>query len=379
MTPLSNSFVKNQTVAAIDLTSLKENIVTLKKYADKSFLMAVVKTNAYGHGIIPIAKEAVEAGADRLGVTTVDEGVELREYGIKVPIQLLSPPSLEQVEAVVYYQLTASVSSISLAKAIHEVAVKQREKAFVHLEINTGLNRFGIEPTEASAFCQAAYHLSGLYWEGIYTHFSSADEGDWDLTADEFRLFENTVSQLKAEGFVFPIHHVGASTITIERKDMHLDMVRPGIAIFGYPPAPRQKELIQLKPVMTLKSTLLHVRSFPPNTKVGYGGEYVTGGHEKIGILPIGHGDGYKRALSNNGEVLIRGQRANIVGTISLDQTFLNVTEIPNVKEGDEVILIGKQERDFISARELANWINSNVDEILSSLMPRINRITHDR
>src|SRR5699024_3018454 len=168
--------------------------------------------------------------------------------------------------------------------------------------------------------------------------------------------------------------HAGASTIAIERKDMHLDMVRTGIALFGYPPERRQISMISLKPVMELKSRIIHVRELPPDTPVGYGGTYVTRGYEKIAVVPIGHGDGYHRALSNNGEMLVHGKRAGIIGEVSLDQTLIDVTGIPDVNEGDEVILMGTQAGDSISAREVAGWMGSIVDEVLAGLKERVER-----
>ncbi|RKQ30504.1 alanine racemase [Oceanobacillus halophilus] len=371
----SNSLVESHTVAEIDLSAFRSNVLALRERVDKSIFLAVIKTNAYGHGIVPIAMEAVKAGANRLGVTTVEEGALLRESGIHVPIHVLSTITTDQADDLVYYHLIASISSERTAKAISTSAVKQNRDAIVHLKINTGLHRFGIEPEQAIDFCHLTYHLPNLYWEGIYTHFSNADEGDWDTTEDQFHLFCETVKTLEGKGFYFSLKHVGASTIAIERKDMHLDMVRPGIALFGYQPDIRQKKLISLKPVMKLKTELVHIRLLPANSKVGYGGDYITNDIENIAILPIGHGDGYKRRLSNNGYVLVRGQRVKIVGTIALDQTFINVTNIPGVQEGDEVILIGNQGSEQISARDVANWINSNVDEVLASLMNRIRRI----
>src|SRR5699024_10529894 len=161
----------------------------------------------------------------------------------------------------------------------------------------------------AIEFCQSCYELPGLQWDGIYTHFSSADEGEWEITEDQFALFMDTIKKLKKHGYHFPVRHAGGSTIAIERKDMHLDMVRPGIALFGYPPERRQDNMIPLKPVMSLRSRILHVRELPPGTPVGYGGSYVTKGHEKVAVIPIGHGDGYHRALSNNGQMLVHGKR----------------------------------------------------------------------
>lgn len=360
------------TVKEIDLTAFQENIITFKKRLHKVKLLAVIKTNAYGHGILPISRAAVHAGANRLGVTTVEEGILLRENGIKIPIQILSAIFPEQAADVVTYGLTASVSSERLASALSEAAVKQNRVVRGHLKIDTGLHRFGIDPQQAIEFCEISYDLPNLDFEGIYTHFSNADEGDWKTTESQFSLFMNTVLQLREKGFTFPVHHVGGSTIAIERTDMHLDMVRPGIALFGYQPAPRQKKMITLKPVMKLTTKVLQLRDLAPGIPVGYGGYYVTKSNEKLAILPIGHGDGYKRALSKKGGVLVAGRRAKIVGTISLDQTIIDVTHIPNVSEGDEVVLIGQMGEDEITAQEVAGWMDSIADEVLSSLMERI-------
>jgi len=372
----ANEEVNYPTIAEINLHSFNENIQAIKKQINQkqTMLMAVVKTNAYGHGLVPISNKAIEAGVDRLGVTTWEEGALLRKSGVDVPIHLLSTILAENKRAVVAFDLIASVSSNRMAEALHMEAVKQNKKIRVHLKVDTGLHRFGIDPEEAVDFCQECYARSGLEWEGIYTHFSSADEGDWVTTERQFALFQATVDRLADNGFTFPIHHVGGSTIALERADMHLDMVRPGIALFGFHPANRQIKLVDLKAVMKLTSTIIQVRSFPPNTPVGYGGSYVTKRAETLAILPIGHGDGYKRGLSNKGEVLVNGKRAKIVGIISLDQMVINVTNIPHVQEGDKVVLFGKMGDDEITVAEVATWMDSIVDEVVTSLMERIPR-----
>ena len=364
----------NPTVAEIHLPSFRENVRKIKSQIGKCRLLAVIKTNAYGHGTGKMAMEAVKAGADRLGVTTVQEGIHLRQQGITLPIHILSSVPIEQADLIVKYDLIPSVSTASFVIALDDAARNQRKKVIVHAKLNTGLNRFGIEPKDALSFFQAYYHLPHIEWEGIYTHFSHADEGDWKRTEDQFNLFIDTVNNLETNGFVFPLKHAGASTITLERPDMYLDMVRPGIALFGYTPDERQERILPLQPVLTLKTKLTLIRNILPGSPVGYGGKYVSAKNEKIGILPIGHGDGFKRSLSNRGEVLIHGKRAPIIGTIALDQTFVNITDIIGAKEGDEVILIGSQGNERITARELANSIGSNVDEVLASLMQRIPR-----
>ncbi|QKY70029.1 alanine racemase [Lentibacillus sp. CBA3610] len=363
------------TVAEVDLDAFQANIRTLKHRAGNSKLMTVIKTNAYGHGVVPVGHAAVSAGADRLGVTMVEEGAQLRADGIDVPIHILSSIMSWQAADLVAYDLTASVSSLDLANALSREAVAQNKNVPVHLKIDTGLHRFGIRPEDAIEFCKVCYDLPGLDWEGIYTHFSSADEGEWQTTEEQFALFLETIETLKQHGYHFPIRHAGASTIAIERQDMYLDMIRPGVALFGYPPEMRQDHMISLKPVMGLKSRLLHVHDLPPGTPVGYGGSYVTTGYEKVAVVPIGHGDGYHRALSNNGQMLVQGHRAEIIGEVSLDQTLINVTGIPDVKDGDEVVLMGRQKNDSISAREIAGWMGSIVDEVLSGLKERVERI----
>lgn len=363
------------TVAEVDLGVFRENVRTLKGFAQNSRLMAVIKTNAYGHGVVPVGQAAVQAGADRLGVTMVEEGAQLRANGIDVPIHILSSIMSWQAADTVAYDLTASISSLELASALSKEAVAQNKTVSAHLKINTGLHRFGIDPDRAIEFCQSCYELPGLQWEGIYTHFSSADEGEWEITEDQFALFMDTIKKLKKHGYHFPVRHAGGSTIAIERKDMHLDMVRPGIALFGYPPERRQDNMIPLKPVMSLRSRILHVRELPPGTPVGYGGSYVTKGHEKVAVIPIGHGDGYHRALSNNGQMLVHGKRVEIIGEVSLDQTIIDVTHIADAADGDEVILMGSQAGDAISAREIAGWMDSIVDEVLAGLKERVERI----
>lgn len=362
------------TFAEIDLSAFKHNLIRLKQMAGSSELLAVIKTNAYGHGIVPIGHAAVEAGAERLGVSTMEDAIALRDSGITSPIQLLSAIAPDQAEVVVSYALIASVSTVEVARAISQEAEKMGQKAFVHLKVDTGLHRFGLEPDQAISFCKSCYTLPGLNWEGIYTHLSCADEGNWQTTEKQFHLFLDAVNDLARHGFYFPIRHTGASTITMERKDMHLDMVRPGISLFGYPPAERQRKWMGLKPVLSLKSNLLKIQELPPHTPIGYGGEYITQTTEKIAVVPIGIGDGYQRILSNRAKMLVRGKRARVVGAISLDQTFLNVTGIPDAEEGDEVVIIGKQEEDAILATEVAEWMDSIVDEVLAALMPRVPR-----
>lgn len=364
------------TVAEINVEAFKHNIKQFKHLSGQNvLLLAVIKTNAYGHGVIRMGKEAIAAGADRLGITTVEEGALLREHGVTSPIHLLSNVIPEQAKEIAAYQLTASVSTDRFIQRLSQEAVKAGKTVPVHLKIDIGLHRFGIKPEDAPDFCERHASLPGLYWEGIYTHFSEADEGEWEITARQFNRFRDTDHQLEKFGFSFPLKHVGASTIALENPDMYWDMLRPGISLFGYTPEARQEDILSLQRVLQLKSELLQVRTIPEGDGVGYGASFIADDERKMAVIPIGHGDGYSRSLSNKGEILVRGKRAPIVGKISLDQTFIDVTDIPDVAEGDEVVLIGKQGNDEISARDVAEWMDSIVDEVLAGLLARIRRV----
>lgn len=363
------------TIAEINLDAFCHNINQFKKHAQDVLMLAVVKTNAYGHGVLRVSQEATRAGVDRLGVTTVEEGAYLRANGIMCPVQLLSTVPPEQARDIVTYDLIPSVSTAHFLQTLSEEAEKAKKTVPVHLKIDVGLHRFGMAPEEALPFCRNNAALPGVTFEGIYTHFPSADEAEWETTERQFATFQQTVRELENEGYHFPIKHVGASTIALERPDMYCDMIRPGIALFGYTPEERQESILRLKPVLQLKSALIRVRKIPKNSGVGYGTSFIADSEQKIAVVPIGHGDGYSRSLSNNGEVLVHGKRAPIIGTISLDQTFIDVTDIPDAQEGDEVVLIGRQENEEITARDVAAWMDSIIDEVLASLLERIRRV----
>lgn len=363
------------TIAEINLDAFQYNVTQFKKLAQDVLLLAVVKTNAYGHGVLRISQAAIRAGADRVGVTTVEEGAYLRANGITCPVHLLCTVPSEQAKDIVTYELIPSVSTEMFLRTLSEEAVRANKTIPVHLKMDVGLHRFGMAPGEVLSFCRKNASLPGIAFEGIYTHFSEADEAEWKITEHQFTIFQRTVNQLEKEGYHFPIKHVGASTIALERPDMYGDMIRPGISLFGYTPDIRQESILPLQFVLQLKSTLIRVREIPKNSGVGYGATYIADKDSKIAVVPIGHGDGYSRSLSNSGEVLVRGRRAPVIGTISLDQTFIDVTDIPAATEGDEVVLIGRQGGDVITARDVANWMDSIVDEVLASIVERVQRV----
>jgi len=360
------------TVAVIKLRALRKNVESLKSLSRGKLFMAVLKADAYGHGLLEIAREVLRSGADRIGVSLVEEGAILRDSGIKIPIHVLSAVSPDQAQDVMDYDLISSVSDIEFIRKLSSVAQSRKRKAKVHLKIDTGLHRFGVLPDRAFQFCSEAYGLPNLEWEGAFTHLSDADNGDWKRTLDQVSLFEETLKDLGQRGFSFPIKHVGGSSIAIERPDMHFDMVRPGIALFGYCPSPRQEKLIKLSPVMEIRTKIIQIRRVGPHTRVGYGGIYRTDPETRIATLPIGFGDGYHRAIAGYAVGLVHGKRCKIAGSISLDQTLMDLAPVPEAREGDEVVLLGAQGNERITGWEMAGWMNGIPDQVISCLTKRM-------
>jgi alanine racemase len=354
---------------------LRANVKILKSLCMGKYFMAVLKADAYGHGSVEVAKEVLKAGVDRIGVSLVEEGAHLRHSGIKAPIQVLSALSAEQAEDIIDCDLISSVSGIGFVRKLSSMAQERKKKAIVHLKIDTGLHRFGVLPDHAFQFCKETFRLPNLEWEGVFTHLSDADNGDWKLTSDQVYLFEETLRDLAGSGFIFPIKHVGGSSIAIERPDMHFDMVRPGISLFGYCPSTRQEKLVSLQQVMQIKTKITQIRSVEPLTKVGYGGGYRTEGWTRIGTLPIGFGDGYHKAFASHGVVLVQGNRCKIAGSISLDQTLIDLSPVPEAREGDEVVILGKQGDEIITGREMATWMDGVPDQVVACLTRRMRRV----
>lgn len=360
----------------ISLPLLKQNINLIKKEVEPKILMGVVKANATGHDLLPISKLLIDEGISRLAVTTVEEGVYLRNKGIQVPILVLGSALPNQATDIVEYDLTATISDGALLSEVSKIAVENNKTVSVHLKIDTGLHRFGILPEDVVSFCKEWYDLPNIKWEGIYSHFSNADIADWETTDQQFDIFNHVIEELASQGFTFQIKHIGGTAVIFSKK-YHLDMVRVGIGLFGYPPIDNEN-FRKLKPVLTVKSKIVQIKHLPKGTPIGYGGNYITPRDERIALIPLGHSNGYKRGYAKDGYALVNGKKAKIVGAISLDQALLNVTDIDHVAVGDEAVVLGYQGDQHLSAHELADWIGSSVDEILGSWSDRLPRVFVD-
>jgi len=361
--------------AEIDLDAIAHNVGALKALVgDKTQLLAVVKGNAYGHGVLPVARTALESGASWLGVNFCDEGVQLRHAGIKAPILLVGYTPVWQATAVAANRLTPTVNSLDVAEALSAAAGPDNPLP-VHVKVDTGLTRFGMLPDEIVPFCQRLTQMKGIRLEGLFTHFASADSKDKSSAHEQLAIYLDTLARLQQAGISIPIRHVAASGATLDMPETHLDMVRCGIIVYGMYPSDEASTAIGLRPALSLKARVARVRTLPVGTGVGYGGTFVTARPTTAALVPIGYADGVKRGYSNRGSVLIRQQRARLLGRVSMDQLVVDVTDIPGVVEGDEVVLIGRQGAAEITAEEMADVMGTINYEIVVGLSARLPRV----
>ncbi len=361
--------------AEIDLDAIAHNTRALKGLVgEKTQLLAVVKANAYGHGVLPVARTALEAGAAWLGVNLCDEGVQLRQAGIKAPILTLGYTPATQAATVVANRLTPTINTIEIAEALNAVADPANPLA-VHVKVDTGLSRYGMMPDEVIPFAQRLAQMKGLRLEGLFTHYASADEADKTSARKQFAVYMDTLARLTQVGVAIPIRHAAASGATLDMPETHLDMVRCGVAIYGLWPSHEVSRPIDLHPALSLKARIARLRALPVGTGIGYGGTFVTSRPTVAALLPIGYADGIKRSYSNKGTALVHGQRARVLGRVSMDQMVVDVTGIPDVAEGDEVVLIGRQGGDEITCDEMAGVMGTINYEVTVGLAPRLPRV----
>lgn len=363
----------------VNLDAIEANVKNVKSFiGEKVELIAVVKANAYGHGIIPVARVALETGASRLAVARASEGIKLRRAGIEAPILVMNYIPLAEVPQVIRYNLTPTLITLEQAEAFSHEATRARKKLPVHIKVDTGMGRFGLMPEEVERFVREVASLPGLVLEGLYTHFSVADEVNEDSTNYTLRQFETfikLVEKLEKAGFYFPIKHACNSAATVRFPSMHLDAVRVGIILYGLRPSEEVEPPFILFPALSLKARVARVRVLPAGFPISYGRTYVTSRPTPVALVPVGYGDGYHRLISNRGFVLIKGIKVPVVGRICMDQFVVDVSGLEGVREGDEVVLIGEQGGERIGAEEVARWAETINYEVVASLNTRLPRI----
>ena len=362
--------------AEVDLNRISHNMQEIRRLVrEPCELMAVVKADGYGHGALPVARAALLAGASRLAVAIPEEGVTLREDGIPSPILVMGSLWPEQAEVIVSNFLTATVFNRPLAEALSAEGKRQGKNVYVHLKVDTGMGRIGLSPREVLPFVNQVMRLPYLEIEGIYTHFATADAVDKRYAYQQFELFEKVLKEMKDAGIQIPLRHAANSAAILNLPESHLDMVRPGIILYGINPFEGGSPSINLKPALSWKAKIAYVKQVPRGTGISYGRTHITRRNVRIATLPLGYADGLSRALSNKGEVLIRGQRAPIVGRVCMDQCMVDVSQIEGVRIGDEAVLIGSQGGEPLRAEELAEKIGTIGYEVLCNIGKRVPRV----
>lgn len=357
----------------IDANAIANNVRMLKQFVGANVtLMAIVKADGYGHGAILTAQTAIANGAEYLGVANIQEALDLRTAGISAPIFVMGYTPFDAVRLAIQNNLTISLYDPQQAMAFDHAARDAGQKLRVHVKIDTGFGRLGMDAQEAMALFRQLRGMVYLEVEGIYTHLSSADS-DPVHTAKQVNTLRDIVRPLRAAGFDFKYVHAANSAGTLASADNHFNLVRPGLAIYGLSPSADVPVPVGFQPAMSWKTVVAQVRTLPPNHPVGYGNTYITSKQEKIAVLPIGYADGFRRT-PNFGEVLIHGQRAPIIGRVSMEKTVVSVDHIVNVGIGDEVVLMGKQGQDFITADDIAEQLGTINYEVVTNALARIPR-----
>lgn len=362
--------------AEIDLDILANNMRNIKKLAGNKEVMAVVKADAYGHGALDVAPCLLENGASRLAVAMLTEAVELRNNNITAPIMILGYTPLYLGEELINYDIEQTIYDLDYAKELSSLALSLNKKAKVHIALDTGMGRIGFLPTDESfkAICEICT-LDGLDVIGIFTHFSSSDEKDKDYTQYQFNQIYDFINKLEDAGVNIPLKHASNSAAIIDLPNTYLDAVRAGIILYGYYPSNEvQKENLSIKPALTLKARIAHVKELESGMYISYNRTFKTSRKSKIATIPIGYADGYIRTLKHEAKVIVNGQLAPIVGNICMDQFMIDVTDIDDVKSGDEVILLGESNGIKFNADDLAKCMNSINYEVLCLLKKRVPR-----
>ncbi len=364
------------TVAQIDLSAIRHNIQQLRtKLTGNTHLIAVVKADAYGHGAVQVSKTALSAGAASLAVAIPEEGAQLREAGLTVPIFILGLTLPEQADLIVRYNLIASVCTVAGARALDQKAGRLQKAVEVMLKVDTGMSRIGVAPDGLLPLVQELRQLPAIQLKGIFTHLATADALDKSYAHYQLKLFNSALEKLAAAGISPLIVSAGNSATTIDLPPGLYNAVRPGIAIYGLPPSAEMHNRLDLWPAMQFKTKIVYIKKVPGGTPVSYGCTYTTPCDTFLATLPVGYADGYSRCLSNRARVLIGGIRRPLAGRVCMDQVVVDLGPQNDASIGDEAILFGRQGNEEITATELADiagTINYETVCAVSSRVPRI-------
>lgn len=370
---------KERAYAAINLDNIKKNVSSIKKsIKNNTGIIAVIKADGYGHGAARIARELYdEPSIWGYAVATIDEAMELRFADIHKPILILGYSFPSAFESIVLNDIRSAVFDFDTAYDLNEVAKSLGKKAIIHLKVDTGMNRIGMQPiSENVAMIKKIMNLSNIIVEGIFTHFARADEADKTNVNKQHKCFDDFLGELKKCGINIPMAHCSNSAAIIDMKNANYNLVRAGIILYGLWPSDEvDKNSIKLYPAMEIKSTIVHVKKVSAGTEISYGGIYTTSTTEKIATVSIGYADGYPRILSNKGYVLVRGKKAPIVGRVCMDQFMIDVSHIPGAARGDEVTIVGADGDDVITMDDFAKLSGRINYEAVCDIGKRVPRV----
>jgi len=357
----------------IDIVALQNNFQNIQQsVGSRVRVMAVVKSDAYGHGMTACARELYKAGARTFGVAEVWEGVALRRAAIQGEIIVLLGGTPETYDAIIDHNLTPVVYDIDFITGLSHRAAAKNTEARVHLKVDVGMGRLGIQPAQVETYISLIKRLPAISLSGLLSHFPVADESETlEKTRKELALFKDVLIRLKAKTGEAVVAHIANSAALIYFPEAHLDMIRPGISLYGYFPdasperAKRAVPPMDLQPVMSFKTRVVQIKELEAGCGISYGHTFITSRKSRIAVLPVGYADGYQRKLSNRAEVLINGRRAPVCGRVCMNATMVDITDLPPVDVGDEVVLLGRQGGAEISADEIAQWLGTISYEVL--------------
>lgn len=359
----------------IDLEAIAGNTRRLQSIVGPDVrLMATLKADAYGHGAVRVARTVVQQGVFALAVATLGEAVVLREATIDAPVLILGYTPPWQVRDALRHGLRLTLFDADVAREISVAAQELQLPAIVHVKVDTGMARLGLQPDEVPAFLHFARELPGITVEGLFTHFATADSADEGFAREQLRRFNTLLAVLTAEGLRPPLVHAANSAAILRLPEAHFDLARPGLAIYGLSPSPETPLPSGFRPALGFKTEIAQVKTLPPGSPISYGGIFVTERQSQIATIPVGYADGFRRSPGWR-SVLVQGLRVPVVGRVAMDYTMLDVTDLPDVRAGDEVVLIGRQGADYISAEEVAEWLGTINYEVIATILPRVPRM----
>jgi len=363
--------------AEVDLGRIEHNVKQIKSLCENKKIYGVVKADAYGHGALDIVQVLLKSGVTDLAVALITEALEIIKSGINVPILILGFTPLTFAEDILNNNIEQTVYDLEYAKKLSEIAQEKNKTAKIHIAVDTGMGRIGFLPNEKGMEdVRQISKLPNVNIEGIFTHFSTADEADKTYSLEQLAKFNKFVDDLENEGIKINIKHASNSAGIMDLPEAHFNAVRPGIIMYGYYPSNEViKERLDLKPALTLKTSVVHVKTLPKDMYISYGRKYKTDKERVIATLPIGYADGYTRALSNKGKVIVNGKLASIVGAVCMDQCMIDVTDVGTVKVGDEVILLGEHGNTRFNADDLAELLDTINYEIICMIGRRVPRV----